>query len=137
MALDTIFWARQRADHSLLRQMDQKHDRQLANQELALALMGQILLAFINRTPTSPPSSTNPTDSPSEVPADSTSRSSPWKRRMVERIAEKFGREALSAALWWIGGRLLGWAILWVPASYLAWIGSVQPLIDFAKALFR
>jgi uncharacterized membrane protein YccC len=118
MDIETLFWVRQRDNHALLRQIDTKQDRQIANQEKAIELLGQILilLATTNRTQASPPSSPSPTGSPPQTR---------W-RSLLEPAMQKFGREAITSIALWIGSKIAGSyivpAALFVGGLVWAWI---------------
>jgi hypothetical protein len=107
MDIEALFWVRQRSNHDLIRQIDLKQDRQIANQEKAIEILGQILilLATTSRTPISPMSSPAPTASPHQTR---------W-RSFLEPVLQKFGREAITSIALWIGARIASSYI--VPAA--------------------
>ena len=85
-------------------------------------LRSRLEVAPMHPTPTLPPSSLNPTDTPSPIPSPS------LLKRMVASSVQRMGMEAVSGALLWVGGRLATWALyalLGLPA--LAWL--VKPAL--------
>ena len=114
MDIEILFWTRQRENHTLLRQMDAKQDRQIE-------LLGQILilLSTINQTQASPMSSSPPTASPPQTR---------W-RSFLEPVIHKFGREAITSIALWIGSRIAGSyllpGLLFVGGLIWAWIRSI------------
>lgn len=120
MDIEILFWTRQRENHTLLRQIDAKQDRQIANQEKAIELLGQmlILLATIKQTQALPMSSSPPTASPHQTR---------W-RSLLEQVSRRVGMEALTSIALWIGGKVAGSylvpAALAVGGLIWAWIRS-------------
>lgn len=120
MDIDTLFWTRQRENHALLRQIDAKQDRQIANQEKAIDLLGQILilLATTNRTQVSQMSSSPPTGSPPQTR---------W-RSWLEQAFRRVGMEAFTSIALWIASKIAGSylvpAAIFVGGLIWAWIRS-------------
>jgi hypothetical protein len=120
MDIETLFWVRQRDNHNLLRQIDNKQDRQIINQEKAIEILGQILilLATTNRTQASPMSSSPLTASPAQTR---------W-RSLLDQVSRRVGMEALTSIALWIGGKVAGSylvpAALAVGGLIWAWIRS-------------
>jgi hypothetical protein len=120
MDIETLFWVRQRDNHALLRQIDTKQDRQIANQERAIDLLGQILilLATTSQTPSSPMFSPPPTASPLQTH---------W-RSWLEQSVHKVSREAITSIALWIGARIASSyivpAALFVGGLVWAWLSG-------------
>jgi hypothetical protein len=110
MAIEAIYWERQRQNNALLRE--------------ALALLRLIAArlepAGTTPTPTSPPSSSIPTATPS------TSRPSVL-RQALTKIAERFGREAIVSILMWAAGKLIPGIVAWLTLGRpaLRWLESL------------
>ena len=78
------------------------------------------------QTQTLPAFLLNPTATPTPIPSPS------WPKRLVRLGLAKLTGEALSAALVWLGGKVLTWAlyaILGLPA--LAWLARWLKLFGF------